>query len=231
MATRRSRGLVMVVVVVVAIAALVAWWRWPRPAGPARPPSPSPGSPTVAGPAAVSAGSGGAAAADLTRVRRLAPDERRRLGEQIAAARRRAIARAAGADAGAAQAADGAGDPADVVIALEQVGGPLRAALEDAIPLLADCYQQAGGGAAARDAMARMTMISDPELGTVIDTEQVTGADGAPLPAALDECLRDRIDALALPPLGAGGRLPLQYTFTFDDDDADADGDGLPGER
>lgn len=224
MPVRRS-SVIVVVVVVVAIAALVAWWRWPRAAGPARARSPSPGSSAVAAPTPVSAEAGRAAAADPSRVRRLAPDERRRLGEQIAAARRRAIARATGADAGAAPATDGAGDPADVVIALDQVGGPLRAALEDAIPLLADCYQQAGGAAAARDAMARMTMISDPELGTVIDTEQVTGADGTPLPAALDECLRDRIDALALPPLGAGGRLPLQYTFTFDDDD------GIPGER
>lgn len=34
--------------------------------------------------------------------------------------------------------------------------------------------------------------------------------------AKLDECSRDVIDELALPPLGATGKLKLQYTFRFD---------------
>jgi hypothetical protein len=61
-----------------------------------------------------------------------------------------------------------------------------------------------------------MTMVSDPELGTVIDTGEITDAGGAPLDGKLDDCLRDAIDALALPPLGVPGKLQLQYSFRFE---------------
>ncbi|HVV88528.1 MAG TPA: hypothetical protein VHE35_36040, partial [Kofleriaceae bacterium] len=141
---------------------------------------------------------------------------RRRLGEQIALARRRARAAAGGAASGPVPAED----PADVVISVEQVRAPLRASLEDAIPMLADCFPPPGDDGGLRPpAVATMTLTSDPDFGTVIDTAQVTDADGHPLPAAIDTCLRDRIDSLALPPLGNGGKLPLQYSFRFDDDD------------
>jgi hypothetical protein len=61
-----------------------------------------------------------------------------------------------------------------------------------------------------------MTLVSDPDLGTVIDTSAMTDADGTPLDHAHDECLRDTIDSLALPPLGQPGKLQLQYSFKSD---------------
>lgn len=217
----RRRLLLPLAAVVLVGTALVAWRAWPRttPAesrGPDDAAARATRAATTAGPRPGPAGPAGDVA-----VKRLSPDERRQLGAQIAAARRRAAAARA-----AAGPVDPAGpidpvDPADVVISLEDVGGPLRESLEAAIPLLAGCFED--HGAATREALARMTMTSDPDLGTVIDTELITGADGRPLPAALDECLRDRIDSLALPPLGAGGKLPLQYSFDFEDD-APADG-------
>ncbi len=145
-------------------------------------------------------------------VRRLTPEDRRRLGEQIAAARRRA--REAAADARAVPAA--APLPEDVVVPLEAAGKPLRDALDESVSLLAECYPRQPGGAAIRNATALMTMTSDPELGTVIDTGAIQDADGRPLDPKLDECMRDTIDSLALPPLGEGGKLELQYTFRFD---------------
>jgi hypothetical protein len=61
-----------------------------------------------------------------------------------------------------------------------------------------------------------MTMLSDPDLGTVIDTTDILGPDGKKLDHTLDDCLRDTIDALALPPLGQPGKLQIQYSFRFD---------------
>ena len=178
--------------------------RWPGDRG--RPPVVSQGSGGAA--ARLTAGSGSARPAEAPPgpVRRLTSDERRRLGEQIAAARQRARAAAVGSAA-----------VDDDLIPVEQVARPLKEGLEAAIPLLAACYEQQPGGAAAREAAALMTMTSDPELGTVIDTDGITDAGGKPLAAKLDECLRDTIDSLALPSLGArGGRVKLQYTFKFD---------------
>ena len=146
-----------------------------------------------------------------TKVRRLTRDERRRLGEQLAAAlavaRQGASTTASGGTAAAA--------PADPIIPLEDAGPALQEALVESVALLAACYpQQPGSG--ARHATALMVMTSDPELGTVIDTDRVTDGDGTPLDPALATCLRDTIDTLALPPLAKLGKLPLQYTFTFD---------------
>jgi hypothetical protein len=146
------------------------------------------------------------------RVRRLIAEERRQLGAQIAAHRQ--AAREA-----AARTAVSRGEPAppgDAVVPLEQAGKPLHDALQESISLLAECYRQLPGGGSLRNATALLTMTSDPELGTVIDTGTIRGPDGRPLDAKLDGCMRDTIDSLALPPLGAGGKLELQYTFNFD---------------
>jgi len=61
-----------------------------------------------------------------------------------------------------------------------------------------------------------MRMTSDPDLGTVIDTSGITDAAGQALPAELDDCLRDAIESLALPPLGKRGKVDVKYTFRFD---------------
>ena len=77
-------------------------------------------------------------------------------------------------------------------------------------PLVAECYEKHGK---STQAMAKMTMISDPDLGTVIDTEAIIDRDGKAVEAKLDECMRDTIDSLGLPPLGKPGKLKVQYTF------------------
>jgi hypothetical protein len=148
--------------------------------------------------------------AAISRVQRLAPDERRLLGEQIAAALRTGHASTrAGASAGATVNDDVPDIP------LEAVGAKLQSALRDAIPLLAECYEHRGSET-PRTAAARMTMISDPQLGTVIDTDAVADAAGSAIDRELDTCLRDAIDSLELPPLGQPGKVKLEYTFRFD---------------
>lgn len=197
----------VVALLVVLGIALVAWWKWPHSAG----------SPPVASEKAVAAATAPVATSPTpsrpTGVRRLSPEERRHLGEQIAASLKQArVARAAAA------AAAGSSAPAldeDPVLTVEDLSKPVWDAFQASIPLLAACYEKAGS-AAPKTPLAMMTMVSDPDLGTVIDNAEVTDADGKPLEHALDECLRDAIDSLALPPLGKPGKLPIQYTFHFD---------------
>jgi hypothetical protein len=77
---------------------------------------------------------------------------------------------------------------------------------------MAKCY---GERAEGFEAAAMMTFISDPDLGAVIDTDAIVDKDGKALEPKVDECMRDTIESLALPPLATGGRLKLQYTFKF----------------
>jgi hypothetical protein len=153
-------------------------------------------------------------------VRRLAPDERRRLGEQIT----QAIAHAHGSATSSPPSATGSpgatSSPgtgsapalADLPrIPLEQIGQPLHDALTAAIPLLANCFKQHGA-----TAVAQMTMWSDPDTGTVIDTKALHDDSGQPLDPAVESCMRDSIDSLELPPLGQPGTFDLQYSFKFD---------------
>jgi hypothetical protein len=204
--TRRS--LLWFVIAAAMLASGMLWWS--RRASPAAP-VPS-ASATARGSAAAppsAPGPGPAAAAAQTR--RISPEERKQLGAQIAAAIHKAR------DARAARARS-AGTPVsddDPVIPLEAVGPELEDALTAAIPLLAHCYEHAGS-ATPRTAAAQMTMTSDPDLGTVIDTADIHDPAGKTLDHTLDECLRDTIDSLALPPLGQPGKLQIQYSFRFD---------------
>ena len=199
----RTPVILGLIVAAVAVA-IVMWLRSQDTAGPAARSAPGSGSATVSR----SAATGGAATQMVPPaqgVRRLGAEERRQLGERIAAARERARTR--GASTG------GSAPALDDTIRLEQVGKTVQAALQEAIPILADCYGAKPSGATA---MVAMTMISDPDLGTVIDTDALKDRDGQPLARELDDCLRTAIESLALPPLDVGGRLPLEYSFVFD---------------
>lgn len=205
---------VIVFVVALGLVAAIFWWTRGHDDQPARPATVASGSQPAAAPATAGGGAaspgaspanGASGAIDTSRVRRLDRATRAELGAQIAAARERARAQATAA-----------GEPfVEEVMKVEDVAGPLKQRLEETIPLLAECYPDREGMAGA---LAQMTLTSDPELGTVIDTDEIKDAAGQPLDAKLDACLRDTIDSLALPPLGPrGGKLPLQYTFNFSD--------------
>jgi len=187
--------------VAIAIAAVLAWlWR-----SHSKPPAPASGSAAIAvKPAAVDG------------VRRLSPDDRRHVGEQIALAIARAHAGSSSSSTSATSASHSSSGSAPALpdvptIPLEQVGKPLRDGLTAAIPLLADCFKQHGATAAAQ-----MTMWSDPDTGTVIDTKALHDGSGQPLDPAVESCMRDAIDSLELPPLGQPGKLDLEYSFRFD---------------
>lgn len=195
----------------VVVALIATWVVWRSTRTPSRIP-PSPTAPSAADAAAASSATtlpthilpdaGGS-----EQVRKLSHEDRERLEKQI----RAAIAKSSSA-AGTAPSLD-----AELpLIRLEDVGKPLHQALEDAIPLLSACYGERKAGRDAMRAIAVMTMISDPELGTVIDTDEIKADNGAKMDPKVDACLRDTIDSLALPPLGKAGKVGVQYSFKFD---------------
>jgi hypothetical protein len=90
-------------------------------------------------------------------------------------------------------------------------------AMRDAIPLIADCYQQAMPQLADDETRiaAKLTLTSDPDVGTIVDAHQISDDQGRPLLATFDDCLRDTIQQLALPPIADGGTIEVTYPLTF----------------
>ncbi|HEX7702424.1 MAG TPA: hypothetical protein VF403_16910 [Kofleriaceae bacterium] len=93
----------------------------------------------------------------------------------------------------------------------------IRTAMRDAIPLITDCYQQAMPQLADAETRiaAKLTLTSDPDVGTIIDAHQISDDQGRPLLATFDDCLRDTIQQLALPPIADGGTIEVTYPLTF----------------
>ena len=93
----------------------------------------------------------------------------------------------------------------------------IRTAMRDAIPLITDCYQQAMPQLADDETRiaAKLTLTSDPDVGTIIDAHQISDDQGRPLLATFDDCLRDTIQQLALPPIADGGTIEVSYPLTF----------------
>jgi hypothetical protein len=93
----------------------------------------------------------------------------------------------------------------------------IRAAMREVIPMLTDCYEKAIPSLATDETkvVAKLTLTGDPDIGTMIDAHEVRDGDGKPLPAAFDDCLRDTMQNIALPPLEGDGKLEVHYPFVF----------------
>jgi len=150
-------------------------------------------------------------------VRQVSPEERQRLADQIAAAHAARVARGWGRTPGSGPAAAPA-LPDDGAHDLESLPTPVLDALNEAIPFLAACYEQQAPerAKAGATAVAQMTLSNDPDIGAVIDPDQILDEHKAPLDPKLDACLRSTIQTLQLPPLAAGDSVKLQYSFAFD---------------
>jgi hypothetical protein len=95
----------------------------------------------------------------------------------------------------------------------------LRAAMHEAKPILAECYTSARARNAvgtSLDVTAKMTLIGDKDVGTLIDAHAIESE--SPIPRELDECLRDTFQKLELPPVGGGGRVEVTYPLAFRDE-------------
>ena len=174
--------------------------------------SPAPaGSPPGASPAV-----GPAAHTLPARVTRLAsPAQRQEVADRIASAHA-ARARQAPPQPPSLPGAAPSNDPGDTSHDLERASPTLKAALTEAIPFLAECYKTAP--ITQRRPAVQMTLTGDPDVGTLIDAEELRDQDGRPLDPELDGCLRTTLGSLELPPLPSANPLHLQYSFRFDED-------------
>lgn len=153
---------------------------------------------------------GAAKTKPLDHVRQLASiDERERIERQIEHAH---AVRAA-----ATRAAHAPSLPALDASDRETLKTTLRAAMREAIPYLAHCYEDALPTLAnpSLDVPAHLTLTGDPDVGTLIDAAALADDKGVALPAKLDDCLRDALQKLELPPLAEGDRVEVTYPFSF----------------
>jgi RNA polymerase sigma-70 factor (ECF subfamily) len=154
-------------------------------------------------------------------VRKLASaDERRDLAAHIAAAQaaRKAARDPHHSSLGSAQSSDqgsfGSGHEGDMD---KEV---IRGAMREVLPFLADCYSDARATTLSADHLevrAHFTLTGDPDIGTVIDANQLFDSDKHALPAKLDDCIRGTLQTLELPPLGDGDTIEVNYPLVFSD--------------
>lgn len=64
-------------------------------------------------------------------------------------------------------------------------------------------------------AIATMTLTGDPDIGTVIDADQVLDENHQPLAKSIDDFLRNTMQTLQLPPLTEGDSVQIQFSFRF----------------
>ena len=152
--------------------------------------------------------------APVAKVGRVAPEERRRLADQIAKAK----ANRAAAGGGTTASSSAAGPRPELVAESDTtlVRTTMREAMREIIPYLADCYDKAGDKVPARvKVVANMTLTGDPDIGTIIDTHGLADGDGSALEPSFDLCLKDAFVTLQMPPLSEGGEVTVTYPFVF----------------
>jgi hypothetical protein len=114
----------------------------------------------------------------------------------------------------------------------------VRGAMREVVAHLMTCYEGSLSTRGRKDLhiVAHLTLTGDPDIGTLIDAPQLFDDQGAPLPPQLDDCLRDTLQSLELPPLTEGDHVNLDYPITFhpavedagsDADDSDDDDNEL----
>jgi hypothetical protein len=194
--------------VVVVAAALALLWYMRRPSSHAAPAS------TTAAAAQGTSGAQPTSVAPAKRppehVTKLTPEERRAVADRIANAQ---AARAATRAPAAPKLPDRAAlDPSDQ----EGFKTTIKAAMHEVLPMLADCYSQAGSSVPSEITVrAHLRLTGDPDIGTLIDADETTDTSEARLPAGFDDCLRSTLQTLELPPLAEGDEVKVTYPFVF----------------
>lgn len=153
-----------------------------------------------------------------THVKRVTPAERKQLAEQIQNARKGRAATSAPAGPSLPgqtpppslpkQPGLSADDP-------EQFKTTMKAAMKEVIPYLAECYDKATSLPDEINVVAQLTLVGDPDIGTLIDTDGIADKSDAAFPSDFDVCLRDSLTNLQLPPLAEGEEVKVTYPFLF----------------
>lgn len=202
-----ARPLALFGVIAGILVGLLLWKLRGHEAAPVRPGSTS-GS-VVGAAAGASTAAAPASAKRRDHVTRLSsPEERRAIAERIAAAQAARVAQAASRPP-ELPAEDHGHD-------LERVAPRLKAAMGEAIPILAECYKT---GAMTEKRPAVQLVLSGDDVSTLVDAQQMTDPSGVPIDGELESCLRTTLASLELPPLGNTEPIHLQYSFRFDEDE------------
>jgi len=166
------------------------------------------GEPRTTAPAPDPARAGSPGRRPPAHVTRLSADERRQVADQIATAQATRYH---------------ATPPRPSLAPLGEAAAPslktsIRDAMREAHPYLVDCYEQALPTLPHPyvRVTAKMTLTGDPDVGTLIDAEQLVDDTGQPVPAKFDDCLRTTFQSLELPPLSEGDVVKVHYPFVFD---------------
>jgi hypothetical protein len=91
----------------------------------------------------------------------------------------------------------------------------IRSAMKEAIPFLAECYDKAKLDEPETKVIANLTLTGDPDVGTLIDADQLVDGAQKPLPTGFDDCVRSTLQTLQLPPLAEGNLVKVTYPFVF----------------
>ncbi|CAN5476320.1 hypothetical protein BH11MYX1_BH11MYX1_27980 [soil metagenome] len=203
---------ILIAVAVALVAGGVAWEWYPRTSAEPVPPAIS----RVATQATTSATR---PAQPPKHVLQLASTERAKLARQIATAQaNRANVRAAAPRPVAGESM--AATTRDVDLDHEVI----RDAMREVVPFLAECYEQSRTSLHADHLAihAHFTLTGDPDIGTIIDAKRLFDDDKQPLPAKLDDCLRNTLQTLELPPLRDGDTVEVDYPLLFADSPPDS---------
>jgi hypothetical protein len=204
--------------VVVVIASAAAWYlRW-RPSH--APVAPAAASSATTGPSSTPRA---AAKTESPPARRpahatpISPEARRQIADRIAAAR---VARPASPASAAASMPRPPPDQARSDDDTDAIKTPARAAIRETIPLVRACLEKAHVSMAARvHVQGKLVLTGDPDVGTLIDADQLTDEHGQPLSTELDSCIRGELQGIELPPLREGNKMRLTYMYEFSGDD------------
>ncbi|MBA3457963.1 MAG: hypothetical protein H0T42_33075 [Deltaproteobacteria bacterium] len=156
------------------------------------------------------------------RVTKVSAAERTEIAERIARAQ---ASRAVAAPAGPALPAAAPAAPAlpgETMKKPEDVTTHLLAAMDEVKPFLVECvsrHREAIGPTAS--IKASLMLDGDPDVGTLISADKLRDLEGKALPAGFDDCVRDTMQSLQLPPLAEGSRFLVEYSFAFGDDEDD----------
>lgn len=200
----------ILVLVGIAIAAVAVWLLLSRDkASNATTTSPTTGSATRSGSGSTT--STPSKTKPVDKVGRVSVEERKRLAEQIAKARANRPASSGGASSGTTD-RPALADNGDATL----VRTTMKDAMKEIIPYLADCFDKAGEKLPAEiKVVANLTLTGDPDIGTIIDTNDIADGDGKPLESSFDLCLKDALVTIQMPPLSEGGEVKVTYPFLF----------------
>ncbi len=163
----------------------------------------------------VASGSAAAAGSSTTTTTTTASDKLRRIDKPTRAAllERMRSARVRGSSSPT---------PPPALPALPPLPGKLaatdvRKAVRELVPLLAECYDAALPRLTKQDGGITISLLftGEPEVGTLIQSAEITGDDNLTQDAELVECFQQTLLSIELPPMTERGEVTVTYPIKF----------------